>query len=102
MEHVSAGEAVELGGQFNGVVVTKENRVFPAGIERPRRIAELHQGRSPWRLFRCQLIWALVGVAGLFVALRTPLLLWRGMVVPFLGVGFALMCQPLITGVGNR
>ena len=65
-------------------------------------IAELHQGHSPWRLFNRQLTWALVGVLGLCVALRTPLLLWRRMVVPFLGVGFALMCLPLIPGVGSR
>ena len=40
-------------------------------------IAQLHQGNSPWRLFNRQLMWAVLGLVGLWMAMRVPLHFWR-------------------------
>lgn len=65
-------------------------------------ISELQSGRSPWRLFNRQLLWAALGTSGLVVAHRVALRRWRRLVGPFLCVGYALMCLPLVPGLGSR
>jgi cell division protein FtsW len=65
-------------------------------------IAQFHLGNSPWRLFNRQLLWAVLGAVGLWIAVRVPLDFWRRLVVPMLGVGFALMLLPLVPGLGDR
>ncbi|MCU1501999.1 MAG: ftsW [Ilumatobacteraceae bacterium] len=65
-------------------------------------IAQFHQGNSPWRLFSKQLVWAVLGTVGLWVAMRVPLHFWRRMVTPILGIGFAAMLVPLVPGLGDN
>ena len=65
-------------------------------------ISQLHQGRSPWGIFARQAMWAVLGVAALWIALRTPLHLWRRLVVPILGTAYALMLVPFVPGLGDN
>ena len=63
-------------------------------------IAQLHQCNSPWRLFNRQLMWAIFGTVGLWVAMRVPLHFWRRLVTPFLLGSMALMVLPFAGGLG--
>jgi len=65
-------------------------------------IAQFHLGKSPWRLFTKQLLWAAIGTIGLMVALRVPLHFWRRTVTPLLVLGFGAMLLPLVPGLGDN
>ena len=65
-------------------------------------ISQLHRGNSPWRLFNKQLLWAVLGVAGLWTAMRVPLHFWRRLVTPMLGVAMAMMVLPFVGGFGQQ
>jgi cell division protein FtsW len=65
-------------------------------------IAQLHSGHSPWRLFNRQLLWAVLGLAGLWVAMRVPLHFWRRLVTPFLVGSMGLMVLPFVGGFGEQ
>src|SRR6478736_3720239 len=65
-------------------------------------ISQLHQGNSPWRLFNRQLMWAVFGTAGLWVAMRVPLHFWRRLVTPLLCVAMVSMVLPFAPGLGAQ
>src|SRR4051794_12271337 len=64
-------------------------------------ISQLHQGHSPWRLFNKQLLWAVLGVGGLWLAMRVPLHFWRRLVTPFLIGAMGLMVLPFVGAFGE-
>jgi cell division protein FtsW len=57
----------------------------------------VRDGNSPWRLFNRQLMWAGLGLVGLWVAMRVPYYAWRRLVLPLLVASMALMCVPIVT-----
>ena len=64
-------------------------------------ITSLHQGRSPWRLFNRQLLWAVLGGVAMLITTRVPYHRWRRL-IPFILVGaFGLMMLPFVPGVGS-
>jgi cell division protein FtsW len=65
-------------------------------------ISQFHRGHSPWRLFNRQLIWASLGVVGLWLAMRVPMHRWRPLVKPAFALSCAAMVLPFVPGIGNR
>jgi cell division protein FtsW len=65
-------------------------------------INQLHQGRSPYRIFNKQLMWAGLGAVGLYVGLRVPYHFWRRLVLPALVFSCGLMLLPFVPGIGDR
>ena len=65
-------------------------------------ISQFHQGNSPWRLFNRQLMWAVLGVIGMWFAMRVPTRRWRRLVNPALAVAFGLMLLPFVPGIGDK
>jgi cell division protein FtsW len=55
---------------------------------------------SPYRIFRRQATWALIGVFGLVAGARIPFERWRPLVFPIAIVSAALMFLPFMTGIG--
>lgn len=64
-------------------------------------ISQFHAGHSPWRLFNRQLVWAVLGAIGLYVALRVPYHFWRRLVTPMLVGACGLMVLPFVPGLGD-
>lgn len=63
-------------------------------------ITSLHRGNSPWRLFNRQLLWAVLGGAGMITAARVPYNRWRRL-APYILVGACgLMLLPFVPGLG--
>jgi len=65
-------------------------------------ISQFHQGNSPWRLFNRQLMWAVLGVIGMWFAMRVPTRRWRRLVNPALSVCCGLMLLPFMPGIGDQ
>lgn len=65
-------------------------------------IAQFHKGNSPWRLFNRQLLWAVLGLVGLWMAMRVPTRRWRPFIVPGFLVTCGLMILPFVPGIGDR
>jgi cell division protein FtsW len=65
-------------------------------------INQLHQGRSPYRIFNKQLMWAALGAVGLYVGLRVPYHFWRRLVLPGFVFSCGLMLLPFVPGIGDR
>ena len=65
-------------------------------------ISEFHRGNSPWRLFNRQVMWAVMGVFGLWAAMRLPMRRWRQLVVPGFLLCCGLMFLPFVPGLGSR
>jgi cell division protein FtsW len=65
-------------------------------------ISQFHKGNSPWRLFNRQLMWAVLGAVGLWLAMRVPMQRWRRLVVPGFIVTCGLMVLPFMPGIGDR
>lgn len=65
-------------------------------------ISQFHQGNSPWRLFNRQLMWAALGVIGMWFAMRVPTRRWRRLVNPALAACCGLMLLPFMPGIGNQ
>jgi cell division protein FtsW len=65
-------------------------------------ISQFHKGNSPWRLFNRQLMWAVLGAVGLWMAMRIPTRRWRRLVVPGFLAACGLMLLPFMPGIGDR
>jgi cell division protein FtsW len=65
-------------------------------------ISQFHKGNSPWRLFNRQLMWAVLGTVGLWLAMRVPTRRWRRFVIPGFLVTCGLMVLPFVPGIGDR
>jgi cell division protein FtsW len=65
-------------------------------------ISQFHKGNSPWRLFNRQLMWAVLGVIGLWCAMRIPTRRWRRLINPALAIAGGLMLLPFVPGIGDR
>ena len=63
-------------------------------------ITSLHRGNSPWRLFNRQLLWAVLGRAGMITAARVPYNRWRRLAPYILVGGCGLMLLPFVPGLG--
>ena len=59
-------------------------------------ISQFHQGNSPWRLFNRQLVWASLGLVGLWCAMRIPTSRWRPLVYPAFLVACGAMVLPFL------
>ncbi len=64
-------------------------------------VKAIHEDQSPWLYFRRQLVWAALGAASLFVALRVPLATWRRLARPAVVVSFGLMLLPFVPVIGR-
>jgi cell division protein FtsW len=64
-------------------------------------IREFHAGRSPWRVFNRQLMWAACGGLAMWTTLRVPYHFWRKLVMPGLVLAYGLMLLPLVPGFGS-
>ncbi|HZX54461.1 MAG TPA: FtsW/RodA/SpoVE family cell cycle protein, partial [Ilumatobacteraceae bacterium] len=65
-------------------------------------INQFHQGQSPYRIFNKQVIWAALGLVGLWIAMRVPIHFWRRLVLPALILSCGMMLLPFIPGIGDR
>ena len=65
-------------------------------------ISQFNRGNSPWRLFNRQLLWAVMGLVGLWFATQLPMRRWRQLVVPAFIGACGLMVLPFLPGIGNR
>ncbi|MGB8859070.1 MAG: putative lipid II flippase FtsW [Ilumatobacteraceae bacterium] len=65
-------------------------------------ISQFHKGNSPWRLFDRQLMWAVLGVVGLWFAMRIPTRRWRRLINPALAVSAGMMLLPFVPGIGAK
>ena len=65
-------------------------------------ISQFHQGNSPWRLFNRQIVWASLGLVGLWCAMRIPTSRWRPLVYPAFMVACGAMVLPFLPGIGDR
>lgn len=65
-------------------------------------ISQFHKGNSPWRLFNRQLLWAVLGVVGLWFAMRVPTRRWRRLITPALFASLGMMLLPFVPGIGDR
>jgi cell division protein FtsW len=63
-------------------------------------ISEVNRGRSPWRIFQRQAMWAGLGLAGLWATMRVPLSVVRASIAPILVACFGLMFLPFVPGIG--
>jgi len=62
---------------------------------------EASRGRSPYHVFDRQVLWAVIGVVGLWFAQRVNLAMVRRMAWPLLGVAAASMALPVIPSLGS-
>jgi cell division protein FtsW len=65
-------------------------------------INQFHEGHSPFRIFNKQLMWAALGLVGLWIGMRVPYHFWRRLVLPMLIGSCGMMLLPFIPGVGDR
>jgi cell division protein FtsW len=65
-------------------------------------INQFHQGLSPYRIFNKQVMWAALGLVGLWIGMRVPYHFWRRLVLPALLVSCGMMLLPFIPGIGDR
>ena len=63
-------------------------------------VSSFHAGKSPWRFFTKQLMWASFGGLALLITMRVPYERWRRWVFPILAGSFGLMLMPFMPGVG--
>jgi cell division protein FtsW len=63
-------------------------------------ITQFQAGNSPWRYFQRQVVWALVGLIGMWIALRTPLRRVRMFCRVFWLISMGLMLVPFVPGLG--
>jgi cell division protein FtsW len=61
---------------------------------------EASRGRSPYHVFNRQVLWAVIGVVGLWFTQRINLAFLRKLAVPLLVLGGAAMALPLLPGLG--
>lgn len=61
-----------------------------------------HQGQSPYRIFNKQLMWAGMGLVGLWIGMRVPYHFWRRLVLPALVFSCGLMLLPFVPSIGDR
>ena len=61
---------------------------------------EASRGRSPYHVFNRQVVWAVIGLVGLWLAQRINLAFVRRLSVPLLALCSALMVLPMIPGAG--
>ena len=84
-----------------GVVTTVFTMLGLVMVLSATSISQFHQGNSPWRLFNRQLLWAVLGVIGLWFAMRIPTRRWRRLTLPALAVCSSLMVLPFMPGIGD-
>ncbi|MEQ1703122.1 MAG: putative lipid II flippase FtsW [Ilumatobacteraceae bacterium] len=84
-----------------GVVTTVFTMLGLVMVLSATSISQFHQGNSPWRLFNRQLLWAVLGVIGLWFAMRIPTRRWRRLTLPALAVCAGLMVLPFVPGIGD-
>ncbi|HEY0520270.1 MAG TPA: putative lipid II flippase FtsW [Ilumatobacteraceae bacterium] len=65
-------------------------------------INQFHQGQSPYRIFNKQVMWAALGLVGLWIGMRVPYHFWRRLVLPALVLSCGMMLLPFIPGIGDR
>lgn len=63
-------------------------------------ITSFQAGRSPWRFFSKQALWAAVGSLALVITMRVPYDRWRRWVLPILVTAFVMMTMPFVPGLG--
>lgn len=63
-------------------------------------ITSFQAGRSPWRYFAKQSMWAVFGSIALITTMRVPYERWRRWVLPILVGAFVLMTLPFVPGLG--
>lgn len=63
-------------------------------------ITSLHGGRSPWRIFNRQLMWAGFGAVAMIVTAKIPYHRWRRFTPYILGGAMCLMILPFAPGIG--
>lgn len=85
-----------------GVVATVFTMLGLVMVLSATSISQFHQGNSPWRLFNRQLLWAVLGVIGLWFAMRIPTRRWRRLTLPALAACSALMVLPFVPGIGDN
>lgn len=64
-------------------------------------VTQANLGNSPYAVFGRQSLWALLGVVGLLVAVRTRPSTWRRLAVPVGIVALVAMALPFAPGVGS-
>ena len=64
-------------------------------------IVSFHNGRSPWRYFGKQLMWATIGSVVMFVAYRLRLSYLSTIARVLPGIGIAMMLMPFVPGIGR-
>ena len=64
-------------------------------------VQALRESGSSWLYFQRQLVWVSLGTAGLVVAARAPLRVWRRLGGPLLVLSFALLVVVLLPGLGT-
>jgi cell division protein FtsW len=65
-------------------------------------INQFHEGFSPYRIFNRQLMWAGLGVVGMYVGMKVPYHFWRRLVLPGLVFSCGLMLLPFVPSIGDR
>ena len=65
-------------------------------------INQFHQGQSPYRIFNKQVMWAALGLVGLWIGMTVPYHFWRRLVLPALVVSCGMMLLPFVPGIGDR
>ena len=83
-----------------GVVVTVFTMLGLVMVLSATSISQFHKGNSPWRLFNRQLLWAVLGVVGMWFAMRVPTRRWRRLIKPALVASLGLMLLPFVPGIG--
>ncbi len=63
-------------------------------------VSDLRTSGSAWESFTRQAVFAVVGFAGMLVAMRRHYRTWRSLALPFLVVAFVLLALVLVPGVG--
>ena len=63
-------------------------------------ITEVNRGRSPWRIFQRQAMWAGFGLVGMWATMRVPLSVVRKSIAPILVVCLGLMFLPFVPRLG--
>jgi cell division protein FtsW len=62
---------------------------------------QVGNGRSPYRIFSRQLMWAGFGLVGLLVAVRVPYRRWRPLIVPIAILAAGAMALPFTSTLGG-
>jgi cell division protein FtsW len=65
-------------------------------------VKAINNGQNGWGYFKKQLLWALLGLAALFVAVKVPYTKWRNFVKVGLVGSFLLMLGVFIPGLGRN